>query len=176
MRILALDPGRRKTGVAISDDQMAVAVSLGVMANQDYLDLPDALFRFLAQYLERSRLPYTKPVKVTTLAEVIKQCEIGAILMGMPYGQGGQMTELTRELSDICTMLNQLARVPVIPVDERFSSRAANFLVKAMGIKGKKDKKSKMDEIVAVELLQGFIERNRALIMNFPPEMWMKDE
>lgn len=176
MRILALDPGRRKTGVAISDDQMSIALPLGVVPNKDYLDLPRGLYNFLSAYIRANQLPYDKPVKVESLAEVIDQCHIGAILMGMPYGQGGQMTELTRELSDICNVLSQLAGVPVLPIDERFSSRAAYIHVKTLGIKNNKAKKSKMDEIVAVELLQGFIERNRALILNFPPEMWNKDD
>lgn len=176
MRILALDPGRRKTGIAISDDNLSIALPLGIVRNNDYLDLPRALYGFLNNYFLTNQLPYDKPVKVYSLADVMDKCNIRAIIMGMPYGQGGQMTELTRELSDICTVISQLASVVVIPCDERFSSRAAHVHIKTLGIKNNKEKKSKMDEIVAVELLQGFLDGKKALILNYPPEQWLKND
>lgn len=92
---------------------------------------------------------------VSSLAEVlaaVKEEAIDEIIIGAPRKMGGQAADNPLWLA-FFKKLEAGVAVPVVPIDERLTSLAAD----ALG--GKKNEKAGRDEIAAVLLLQGYLDR-----------------
>jgi putative Holliday junction resolvase len=132
-RILALDLGKRRIGLAISDP-------LGITAQ----GLPN---------LERTN----KRTDFTALETLIREREVGMILMGNPInmrGAEGRQSAWVREFAD---ELQRRTNLPVKLWDERLTSVEAGRVLRESGISIEK-RAAAVDRLSAVILLQSYLD------------------
>ena len=134
-RILSLDYGKKRTGVAVTDPLQIIASGLTTVNTQQ-------LFDFLKDYTSKE--------------------EVEKIIIGLPYQLDGSPTDATAAvLHCIRRLKNSFPTIPVVSVDEQFSSKMASRAMLDMGLK-KKDRQQKglVDEIAATLLLQEYMQSN----------------
>lgn len=135
-RILALDYGRKRTGVAVSDPLQIIANGLTTVSSHELLD-------FLQNY---------------TLKE-----QVELIVIGLPKQMSGEKSESMNYIEPFVRALKKrLPNMPVQFVDERFTSVLAHKAMLDSGLK-KKDRQNKalVDEISATIILQSYLESRR---------------
>ena len=135
-RILAIDYGRKRTGIAVSDPLQIIASGLTTVPTHQLMD-------FLLNY--------------------IKQEQVECIIIGHPKQLNNDDSE---NMKNIVPFINRLKKIlpdmPVQLVDERFTSVLAHQTMLAGGLK-KKDRQNKalVDEISATIILQSYLESRR---------------
>ncbi|GAB3019325.1 Holliday junction resolvase RuvX [Cyclobacterium sediminis] len=134
-RVLAIDLGTKRTGLAVTDPLVIVASPLETIPTHQLLD-----------YLKR----YTKIEEVST------------IVLGWPKSLDGTDTNMTRPVISLEKKLKKtFPEINVELVDERFTSKMAMQSMINMGSK-KKDRKEKagnLDKISAAIILQTYLDR-----------------
>jgi putative Holliday junction resolvase len=130
MRIMAIDYGKKRVGLAITDP-------LGVIS-QPFLTLET-----------KSRKELLKRLKF-----IIEQNSIGLVLVGNPLSHNGQATKMSREIAVFVNELKKTVSIDVYLWDERFTSKYATNVLKDMGLK---KKGSKIDQIAASLMLDEYI-------------------
>ena len=134
-RILAIDYGTKKTGLAVSDPLQIIATGLDTIATQD-------LYDFLAAYLAE---------------EVVE-----TIVIGEPLHADGNPAQIHHLVVGVKRKLEK--RYPDIKVvfqDERYTSEAAREIIRQSGLKKKKRKdKTLVDKVSAMLILQDYMEIN----------------
>ena len=135
-RILSLDYGKKRTGIAVTDPLQIIASGLTTVNTQQ-------LFDFLKDYISK---------------EVVEK-----IIIGLPYQLDGSPTDATASvLHCIRRLKNSFPTIPVVSVDEQFSSKMASRAMLDMGLKKKdRQKKGLVDEIAATLLLQEYMQANQ---------------
>ena len=101
-RILALDYGTKRIGVALSDETKIIAIP------KPYL-----------LYSEKQKL-----------IQLVKDSEVEAILLGLPLGLSGQETESTKKVRKFGDWLREETNLPVRMIDERLTTKEAQGLTK----------------------------------------------
>lgn len=135
-RILAIDYGRKRTGIAVSDPLQLIANGLTTVATHQ-------LLAFLQGYVAQ------EPVE--------------RILVGYPKQMNNEVSESMRYIEPFVRSLKkQLPDIPVEYVDERFTSVLAHRAMLDGGLK-KKDRQNKalVDEVSATIILQSYLESRR---------------
>lgn len=133
MRILALDPGTKRIGVAVSDELKMIATPL------EYIPAEP-----LAGFLDR-------------LKELLREKEVELILVGMPRNMDGSYGPAALQVQAFVAVLKDTIAVPVKTWDERLTSAMANrFLVQ--GRVRRDQRKEKVDKTAAAILLQGYLD------------------
>lgn len=132
-RILALDLGRKRIGLAVSDP-------LGITAQ----GLPN---------LER----VNKRTDLAALDALLKEREVGLVLMGNPINMGGSEGRQSGWVREFAAALEAHTRVPVRFWDERLTSVAANRVLRESGISIEK-RAAAVDRLSAVILLQSYLD------------------
>ncbi len=136
MRVLGVDLGERRVGVAVSDPTGSIA-----------------------QPLPTLRRRAGKRMPIATLRDLAEQYEVQGIVVGLPLAPSGDDTEWTRTVRKAASDLQQRSGVPVHLVDERFTSRAAERAVRAIGLpKNKREEKGRVDAAAAVLILQSWLD------------------
>lgn len=135
-RILALDYGRRRVGVAISDPLGVTAQPAGVMDGRDMEKL------------------------IHQISKLIKQKHIEKILLGYPLHMSGETGRGTQRVSQFADRLFKETKIPVKLWDERLTSVQAQNLLHQMGRKPSRNK-DKIDTISAVLILQNYLEHQQ---------------
>lgn len=133
-RILAIDYGEKRTGIAVTDDFQIIASGLTTVATED-------LFTFLNDYLQKEH--------------------VEKILVGEPKQMNGQPSQSADKINKFCTQFElQFPTTPIIRVDERFTSKLAFKTMIDSGLKKKqRQNKALIDEISATILLQDYLAR-----------------
>lgn len=135
-RILAIDYGRKRTGVAVSDAMQIIANGLTTVPTHELLD-------FITGYVQK------EPVE--------------RILVGLPKQMDNEASESMKYIDPFVRSLKKrLPEIPVEFVDERFTSVLAHRTMLEAGLK-KKDRQNKalVDEISATIILQTYLESKR---------------
>ena len=135
-RILAIDYGRKRTGVAVSDAMHIIANGLTTVPTHELLD-------FITGYVQK------EPVE--------------RILVGLPKQMNNEASESMKYIDPFVRSLKKrLPEIPVEFVDERFTSVLAHRTMLEAGLK-KKDRQNKalVDEISATIILQTYLESKR---------------
>ena len=136
MRILGIDLGERRVGVAVSDPTGSIAQPLPTLKRR-----------------ARKRMP------LAALQRLAEQYEVGGIVMGLPLAPSGNDTEWTRTVRDAASNLEERSGLPVYLVDERFTSKAAERAVRGIGLpKKKREEKGRVDAAAAVLILQSWLD------------------
>lgn len=135
-RILALDYGRKRTGVAVTDVLQIIANGLTTVPSHT---LPD----FLVQYVAKEK--------------------VDLIVIGLPKQMNNEQSESMIYITPFVNRLRKiLPDMPIEFVDERFTSVLAHRTMLEAGLK-KKDRQCKelVDEISATIILQSYMESRR---------------
>ena len=135
-RILAIDYGRKRTGVAVSDAMQIIANGLTTVPTHELLD-------FITGYVQK------EPVE--------------RILVGLPKQMNNEASESMKYIDPFVRSLKKrLPEITVEFVDERFTSVLAHRTMLEAGLK-KKDRQNKalVDEISATIILQTYLESKR---------------
>ncbi len=133
-RILSIDYGKKRTGLAVSDPLQIIANGLTTIETAQ-------LIPFLKQYFQKEK--------------------VEKVIIGMPKSLKNESTDATPlVLKFIDLFKKEFSSIPIIPIDERYTSKMAFQTMIDMGLK-KKDRKDKalIDEISATILLQSFMEK-----------------
>ncbi len=132
-RILGLDVGTKTIGVAVSDP-------LGMFAQP--------VFTLARQGVKKD---------VVVLERVVKEREVGAVVVGLPLeldGSEDRSARLARQVGDALAAATEL---PVHYVDERYSSVEAERALVAADVSRKK-RKAVIDQAAAVIILQSYLD------------------
>jgi putative Holliday junction resolvase len=135
VRILGLDYGERRIGVAISD--------------------PTGSF---AQPLETIATPRGDADGLARVAELVKTREVGQIVLGLPLHMSGRAGPEAERVRAFGARVSTLTGVPVDYVDERWTSREAERVLDEGGV-SKKKQRGRVDPIAAALLLRTWLER-----------------
>lgn len=134
-RILAIDYGGKRTGLAVTDPLQIIATALTTIPSAE-------LIPYLKKYL---------------LSEVVE-----LIIVGLPKNWDESDTHGT-PLAEaaIKRIKKEFPLIPVLPVDERYTSKMAKDAMLQMGMK-KKDRRDKgnVDQIAATIMLQEYLQRS----------------
>ena len=128
-RILAIDYGKKRTGIAVTDPLQIIASGLTTIASND-------LISFLKKYL---------------VAEAVE-----LMVIGMPVNLDDTDTHATPLVKAVIKKLKlEFPNIPITEVDERFTSKMAKDAMLQMGLKKKQRRDKKIvDEIAAAIMLQ----------------------
>ena len=136
MRVLGIDLGERRVGIAVSDPTGSVAQPLPTLRRRTGKRMP-----------------------LAALQNIAEQYEVQGIVMGLPLAPSGDDTEWTRTVREAASALEERSGVPVHLVDERFTSRAAKRAVRGLGLpKKKREEKWRVDAAAAVLILQSWLD------------------
>lgn len=134
MKILALDIGTVRIGIATSDIMEIIASAYEVYRRKN-LD-----------------------IDVKYIAELVSKLEAGEIVIGLPLkldGTEGQSVEMARNFGE---KLSQLVSVPIVYQDERLSTVSAERILIESGMRREK-RKDKVDSIAATIILQTYLDK-----------------
>ena len=132
-RIVALDFGKKRTGIAVTDPSRIIATAL------DTVDTGE-LIGYLKKYFAKE--------------------EIEKVLIGYPLNFDNSATDATPLVDKFIPKFQHVfPAVPIEKIDERLSSRMASQAIAEMGLK-KKDREQKelIDSVSAAILLQEYIQ------------------
>ena len=132
--ILGIDYGSKRIGLAVSDLLRTIASSYKILYRKD-----------ISTDLEE-------------LKKIIKEKEIGAIVMGLPLQMDGQEGEIAKEVRKFALLLEEKLNLPILLWDERLSSSAVEkFLIKEVDLSRSKRAKV-LDASAAAYILQGVLD------------------
>jgi putative Holliday junction resolvase len=135
-RILGVDFGEARTGLALSDESRTLAGPLPAWEKRN------------------------KATLVEHLQSLVKEYEIDKIVLGFPRNLDGSIGEIAQNVLTLKEQLGQTLGLEIVLWDERLSSVSARRHLKENKISTKK-KKSMVDTISAVLILQSYLDSQR---------------
>jgi len=136
-KILGLDIGERRIGVAISD-------SLGFLAHP----LTTIFWKGIDQLISEINV-------------ILSKEDISKLVVGMPITMKGSFSAKTEEVKKIIDEIRSRITIDVIEVDERLTTKMAEQAMQAVGKKPSKNR-NKIDQIAAVYILQSYLDRTKS--------------
>jgi len=133
MRILAIDHGTKRMGLALSDELKMIAQPLEFVPAEPFAD-------FLAR-----------------LDELLHEKEVEMILVGLPRNLDGSYGQATVKVQEFVATLKSAVPVPIKTWDERFTSAQANRLLIEANVR-RDERKQKVDKMAAAILLQSYLD------------------
>ena len=132
-RILGLDYGDRRIGLALSDPLGIIAKPLTVIDRQKTAD------------------------HISKISEIISERKITSIVVGLPLTLKGQYSKQTEIVLDFIEQLKADLNIPILTIDERLSSIAAKKLLQEQSVKTGHEK-GRVDETAAAIFLQEYLD------------------
>lgn len=133
MRILALDHGTKRIGVAVSDELKIIATPLEYILAEPFAD-------FLAR-----------------LKEIVREKEVDLIIVGMPRNMDGSYGAAALKVQEFVAVLKDAIAIPIKTLDERLTTvQAQKFLIQ--GNVRRAQRKEKVDKTAAAILLQSYLD------------------
>jgi putative holliday junction resolvase len=133
MRVLGIDHGTKRIGLAISDE-------LGVIAQPLEFVPAEPFANFLAR-----------------LKQIISEKQVELLLVGMPRNMDGSYGPAALKVQEFVAVLRDAVAIPIKTWDERLTSAQANrFLIQADVRRDKR--KEKVDKTAAAILLQSYLD------------------
>ena len=133
MRILALDHGTKRIGVAVSDETKTIAQPLEYIPAEPFAD-------FLAR-----------------LKKLLLEKEIDLVLIGLPRNMDGTYGPAAQKVEAFVAVLRSAITVPIKTWDERLTSAQANRIL-IQGKVRRDQRKEKVDKMAAAILLQSYLD------------------
>src|SRR6185436_2631630 len=136
MRILAIDHGEKRIGLALSD-------STGTIAN------PLQVIKHVSRLLDAAQV-----------ADIATQHDAGLIVIGQSFDEAGNPNLAGRRAAKFAEALKEQISIPVVLWDESFSTQDARATRIEMGVSRKK-RAGHMDELAAVIILRSYLESRK---------------
>ncbi|MFO7623978.1 MAG: Holliday junction resolvase RuvX [Anaerolineales bacterium] len=135
MRILAVDPGEKRIGIAISDPTGTIANPLTVLKH------------------------VARPVDAAAIAQLAQEHGVELIIVGQNLDAEGEPTVQSRMAGRLAEAIRAQISVPVEMWDESGSTKAARAARIAMGVR-KNKRRGHMDDLAATVILQSYLDAN----------------
>jgi len=132
-RLIGIDPGGKRIGIAISDENKIVATPYTTIVKENYTEL------------------------VSQIKRIIEEYHIDGIVIGNPINMDGSEGPSSQSAKDLAKNLSRDITKNITLWDERLSSQGAFKLSNELGINTSK-KVSKLDENSAQFILQGLLD------------------
>jgi putative Holliday junction resolvase len=136
MRILAVDHGEKRIGLALSDPTATIASPLSVI-------------KHVSRLLDAAQV-----------ANVANENDVGLIVIGQSFDEEGNPNLAGRRAAKFAEALKEQTNIPVELFDESFSTQDARATRIEMGVSRKK-RSGHMDELAAVMILRSYIESHK---------------
>jgi putative Holliday junction resolvase len=139
MRILGIDMGKVRIGVAVSDSDGLMALPMDTIQSMGHKK------------------------NAAAIAELQRKSEAGAVVVGMPIrldGTGGPAAEF---VGRFINELRSAVTVEVIPWDERLTSSQANKLMISADV-SRKSRRGAVDSMAAAIMLQSYLDCERTML------------
>ncbi len=135
-RIMAIDYGKKKSGIAVTDPLQIIANGLTTVPSHE-------LFDFIVRYMQEE--------------------QVEKIVLGHPTQNSGEDSESMKYIKPFANRLkNKFPNLPIIWVDERFTSKMAFQAMIDGGLKKKaRQNKELVDKVSATIILQTYLEQTR---------------
>jgi putative Holliday junction resolvase len=131
-RLLGIDPGTKRCGIAVSDSAQSMAFPRPALARDSTL-------------IER-------------LSALVDDEGIGAIIIGLPVALSGNETASTIDAQQLFEeVLERISDIPVLQCDERLTTLEAQKSLSEAGLRAK-DQRSRVDSAAAVIMLQNYLD------------------
>ncbi|HEX2154413.1 MAG TPA: Holliday junction resolvase RuvX [Acidimicrobiia bacterium] len=130
-RVLAVDPGTVRVGLAVSDPLGISAQPLEVVA--------------AAGAVER-------------IADLCHELAVDEIIVGLPTTETGDEGASARIARNLAAELSERTGLPVTAVDERYTTRMADSMMVEAGVKRRR-RRGTVDKVAAAVLLRGYLDR-----------------
>ncbi|HZY09811.1 MAG TPA: Holliday junction resolvase RuvX [Bacteroidota bacterium] len=141
-RILGIDYGARRIGIAVSDPLRIIAQGITVVENSPELH--------------------------DHLRQLIKEYNIEKIVVGMPLSLKGEQGSQAGKVEQFIAQLKNNFGLEVIEIDERFTSRIAQQTIRSLGVsKKRRQMKEKVDQIAAALILQDYLDKQKGSKIEF---------
>src|SRR5690606_12237930 len=138
-RILGIDFGERRIGLAISDPTATLAQPLPPIVRR------------------RGKRPPAAQV-----ARIALEHEVEEIVVGLPLTPEGEENDWTREVRRFGETIGERTGLPVVYVDERFTSARAERAIRALGLRKRdREQKDRVDTAAAMLILQSHLDRRK---------------
>ena len=132
-RLMGIDPGKKRIGIAVSDENKAVATPYKVLTKDSY------------------------SVFVEEIKKIIDDNGIKGVIIGNPINMDGTPSESSQSAKDMAINLSKNISEPITMWDERLSSHGAFNLASNLDINTSK-KLKKLDQNAAAFILQGALD------------------
>ena len=139
MRILSIDYGRKRTGLAVTDPLQIIANGLTTVPTHQ-------LEQYITTYFQKE--------------------SVERIVIGLPKQMNGEMSESWRYIEPFLNRIHKLfPEMPIELVDERFTSVLAHqaILESGVGKQRRREDKGMVDEISAIIILQSYLENRNQI-------------
>ena len=137
MRIMAIDYGDARTGIAISD-------RMGILAGETRVI--------------QSRREEQVAAEIKALAA---SCEASELVLGYPKNMNGTIGPRAEKSAAFAALLREVTGLPVMLWDERRTTVDAHRILSETGNRGKK-RKEKVDAVAATLILEGYLQKKQA--------------
>ncbi len=132
-RILALDIGEKRTGIAISDEQNKIGFPLLTLDARD------------------------KRTCINQIKKLVSEYDVGSLLIGIPLNQHGEVGQDAQNVRKFIALLQDQINLPVIEWDERFTTVQAERSL-LLGDVSRQRRKQVIDKVAATLLLQSYLD------------------
>ena len=141
MRVLALDLGQKRIGIAVGDTSSRVATPIKTLDRSGSL-------------IEDHQL----------IAGIVEEWSVKILVVGMPYSLDGSKGPASHLVSDEVDKLSKTLAVPIEIYDERFTTVSADKSLIEQGLSSRR-RRSKVDQLAAAIILQAWLD-NRDKVSN----------
>ncbi|MGI6216433.1 MAG: Holliday junction resolvase RuvX [Coriobacteriales bacterium] len=136
MRILALDIGRKRTGIAATDATGTIASPVKVLPSNEVFD------------------------NAKTFRRVIEDYEPELLVVGLPVSLDGNENDHAKWVREVADKISAATSIPVEFQDERLTSSEAKRIMRDEGL-SERDMRGKLDMVAASLILEAYIDGNR---------------
>jgi putative Holliday junction resolvase len=132
-RILGIDYGSKRIGIAVSDPLGIIAQGVSVVANSSTM--------------------------INEIKKLVHEYSAEMIVVGMPLNLKGEKGIKAEEVEKFITQIEKELQIEVVRFDERFTSKMAHQTLRDMEVKKKKRQaKGTIDRMAAALILQGYLD------------------
>ena len=136
MRIMGLDMGQKRIGIALSDTTHTIAQSYNHLKRKSLED------------------------DIQALKTIIDENEVGLIVAGLPLNMDGSSGKQVDTVTDFIKIVEEKTGLAVKTYDERLTSKLAESVLIESDMSRKK-RKGKVDSLAAVLILQGYLDSTK---------------
>ncbi len=136
-RVLGIDFGSSRIGIAVSDPLRIIAQGVATLRNGEGV--------------------------IGEIKELALRYDVGLVVVGMPYTLRGEKGAKAEEVDRFVTGLRRVLPVDVVTFDERFTSRIAQQTLITMGTKKRerRENKGRIDAMASALILQSFLDQTK---------------
>ncbi len=135
MRILAVDPGEKNLGIAISDPTAMLAAPLTILRH------------------------ISRPIDAAAIIQLAEEHGAGRIIVGQALDEENSATPQSRSATRLAFAIKLQTRIPVILWDESGTTQAAQQIQRELGVSRKRRRQGgHLDDLAAAALLQNYLD------------------